>query len=303
MNKGEGKRKGTTKRKAKTTSTKKRSEPLSSSVSKEIVGLAMIGIGLLVMIGIFSTKSGLFGQLLRSIFVGGFGIGGYIIPIGAMILGIFYMQGRFDKLFRLLVYGGEFTLMLMVFFHLLSYGEDTTISLGSLTYGTQASWQNGGYIGALVGYALLKLIGIYGTYILLGVSYGIWMLLVTQFPIFSWLHEKLDDGVGQLKAHRLEAQRLKRIADETSSRRQRVEASYEEETSTTFIPVEQEERISQKPVGASESISYLEEEEVNIPFFDGTNYQEERTMPEISRENEYDITHTEHSSSKNVWIP
>ena len=226
MNKGEGKSKGTKKRKVQTT--KKRSKAVSSSVSKEIVGLALIGIGLLVMIGIFSSKAGLFGELLKNIFVGCFGIGGYIIPIGAMILGIFYMQGHMEKLFRLLVYGGWFIVMLIVFFHLLTYGDDTTIPLSSLAYIKQASWQNGGYVGALIGYGLLKLIGIYGSYILLGVFYGIWMLLVTQFPIFSWLHEKIGDGVDYLKAQRAEALRMKHLSPNSSHKAQK-QARYLEE--------------------------------------------------------------------------
>ena len=58
MNKGEGKKKGATKKKA---ATGKKTQTISSSVSKEIIGLAMIGMGLLVVIGIFSVKSGLFG--------------------------------------------------------------------------------------------------------------------------------------------------------------------------------------------------------------------------------------------------
>ncbi|MDO5567544.1 MAG: DNA translocase FtsK 4TM domain-containing protein, partial [Planctomycetia bacterium] len=196
MNKGEGKRKTGAKKRARKN---KKQVVLSPSVSKEIVGLSMMGIGLLVMIGIFSVKSGLFGQLLRKIFVGLFGIGGYIIPLGAIVLGVFYIQGRFDKVYRLLVYGLSFNLMLIIFFHLLTYGEDNTFSLLSFYYLDEASWQNGGYIGALLGTGLLKLLGVYGTYVLLIVSYGIWMLLLTQFPIFSWINEQAKYGVGTVK--------------------------------------------------------------------------------------------------------
>ncbi|MBE6022779.1 MAG: DNA translocase FtsK [Cellulosilyticum sp.] len=294
MNKGEGKRKST-KRKAKNTSTKKRSEPLSPSVSKEIVGLAMIGIGLLVIIGIFSTKSGLFGQFLRSIFIGGFGIGGYIIPVGAMVLGIFYMQGRLDKLFRLLVYGGEFTIMLMVFFHLLSYGDDTSISLGSLTYVAEASWQNGGYVGALIGYGLLKLIGIYGTYILLGILYGIWILLVTQFPIFSWLHEKFGDVMSQMKARYAEAKKVQHLAKKTSPKREKTNMIKQEVSEVDFVSIEQDETV---PLELMSPIQ--EEEEVNIPFFDGTSYKEERTIAQLNTNEEDDITHTSHPPTKKL---
>ncbi|MBQ1274714.1 MAG: DNA translocase FtsK [Cellulosilyticum sp.] len=297
MNKGEGKRKGTTKKKTKTS--KKRSDTLSTSVSKEIVGLAMIGIGLLIIIGIFSTKSGLFGQFLRSVFVGLFGVGGYILPIGAMVLGIFYMQGRFDRLFRLLAYGGSLVLMLMVFAHLLNYGDDTSISLGSLTYIEIASWQNGGYIGALIGYCLLKLVGIYGSYILLAVLYGIWMLLVTQFPIFSWLHEKLEEGMDQLKLQIEETRRMKHLVGEKSVKK----------TKAQKVEFKQLEDFQEKSMFVEEAIqedrgNETQEAAVSIPFFDGADYQEERTVHEVTDEvandTEYTITHTEIPSSKKI---
>ena len=274
MNKGEGKRKGTKKRK--TQPNKKRSESLSASVSKEIVGLAMIGIGLLVMIGIFSTKAGLFGQFLKSVFVGGFGVGGYMIPVGAMVLGIFYMQGHMEKLFRLLVYGASLIVMLIVFFHLLSYGDDTTIPLSSLAYVKQASWQNGGYVGALIGHGLLKLIGIYGTYILLGVCYGIWMLLVTQFPIFSWIHEKAGDGVEYLKAQRAEAIRLKHLSNNESQKIPKFKDCQES------IPQEVDGKFGDNYVGhLSKSQEHtVENQEMEIQFFDGSNYQEESSASE-----------------------
>lgn len=308
MNKGEGKRKGTTKKKTRTTA-RKRSEPLSPSVSKEIVGLAIMGIGLLVVIGIFSTKSGLFGQFLRRIFVGVFGIGGYLLPIGAIILGIFYMQGRYDKLFRSLVYGGSFILMLMVFLHLLSYSDDMTLSLGSLAYLDEASWQNGGYLGALLGYFLLKVVGLYGSYILLGVLYGIWMLLVTQFPIFSWLHGKVGDGMEQVKAHAKDAKRLKQMAPKKTSKRQQEademlqSLEFETEESTAVAP---SRLVEAAMMDVSEQAMEMAHDSASIPFFDGTTYHEESSCqeevigPEIIRDSETQITEAQKPSTKKI---
>ncbi len=63
MSKGEGKRKAATKKKTK--SVVKDISSLSPSVSKEIIGLSMIGIGLLVIIGIFSKDIHLFSVYKR----------------------------------------------------------------------------------------------------------------------------------------------------------------------------------------------------------------------------------------------
>ena len=254
MNKGEGKKKGVTRKKVRIA---KKSQTISPSVSKEIIGLAMMGIGLLVIIGIFSMKSGLFGQFLRQIFVGLFGIGGYILPIGAIILGIFYMQGRLDKVYRLLIYGFWFILMLVVFFHLLSYGDDTSLSLLSLTYLERASWQNGGYVGALIAELTLALLGLYGSYILLIVFYGIWLLLLTQFPIFSWINEQIGMYI---EAHK-------------HKKKLKVKPKKERQTK-----VAKQEAVPTLESGNSEMETQLHEViEEPIAFFDGTRptYEEE----------------------------
>ena len=265
MNKGEGKKKRATKKKSSPT---KKSQTISSSVSKEIVGLSMIGIGLLVIIGIFSVKSGLFGQLLRQVFVGAFGIGGYIIPIGAIIWGVYYMQGRFDKVYRLLIYGLSFILMLVVFFHLLSYGDDTSLSLLSLSYLERGSWQNGGYIGALIAKLILTLIGLYGSYILLAVLYGIWLLLLTQFPIFSWINEKLSKYI---ESHKLK-------------KKLKVKPNRERKIKTKAMAQEVQPALEQEHIEIESPIN--EVVETPIVFFGGTSqsYTDEE-VSQVNKEN------------------
>lgn len=264
MNKGVGKKKGATKKK---TPLNKKTQTISSSVSKEIVGLSMIGIGLLVIIGIFSVKSGLFGQLLRQVFVGLFGIGGYIIPLGAIILGVFYIQGRFDKIYRLLIYGLSFILMLVVFFHLLSYGDDISLSLLSLSYLEDASWQNGGYIGALIARFTLTLLGLYGSYILLIVLYGIWLLLVTQFPIFSWIHVQISSCI------------------ETQRHKRKIKVKPKRERKTKAIVQEVPPTLEQAHIETECSMHEITE--TPIAFFDGTiqTYENEEVLQEDKENN------------------
>lgn len=256
MSKGEGKRKVVTKKK--TRSKVKDISSLSPSVSKEITGLSMIGIGLLVIIGIFSKESGLFGQLLRIVFVGLLGIGGYVIPIGAIALGVFYIQGHFDKVYRLLIYGLSFNLMLITFFHLLSYGADTSISLLSLSYLDRASWQNGGYLGAIMGRSSLKLLGLYGSYILLVVLYGIWMLLLTQFPIFSWLNE-------QIKQLLCQAQHKKHRTPKPKKEKQPNLANFQ---NSNIIEMPQSNSMEMPDAKEDNQDSIA----IHIPFFDGTTH-------------------------------
>ena len=294
MNKGDGKKRGTVKKKAQKKTSHKQVQTVSPSVSKEIVGLSMIGIGLLVTIGIFSDKTGLFGQIIRLIFVGTFGIGGYIFPFGAMILGFYYIRGRFEQLFRGLVYGGWLIIMLMIFFHLLSYGDDQTISIASTTFFENASWHNGGYLGALISYGLLKLVGIYGSYILLGIAYGIWMLLVTQFPIFSWLHEKIEEGLVVLKAHHDEHKRMKKLNQQTIPPKKKASSPIEEDSSLTLS-----RPLTKDLIEENEGASCIEDT-IDIPFFDGSNYEEDQGQIAASNQTSYETEPKQFVAKKKI---
>lgn len=161
-----------------------------SPISKEIVGICMVGISLLILIGLFTSKSGLVGEVIRTVFIGLFGIGGYIIPVIVVGIGVFYIQGNMKRVVQTTIYSLNFLLILVTFFHVLCYTETTDIFLWSMYFIENAAWYNGGFIGATLGYLFLSLFGLYGTYVVLGVCSGVWLLIVTQFPIFSWIHEQ-----------------------------------------------------------------------------------------------------------------
>lgn len=269
MNKGKGKRKAV---KKKAVPSKKRVD-VTTSISKEIIGLLVVGLSLLVLIGIFSTQSGLFGQLLRWVFIGLLGIGGYILPLVAIVAGILYMRGNKAQTLRLTIFSLSLVLLIICFCHLLSYGDHMEISLLSLDYIVNASWRNGGYIGALLGYLLLRLVGIYGAYILLGVLYGIWLLVVTQFPIFTWLQDKMT---GYMKALH-QKKKLKKKG--------KVRIATKENDSVPLPPVVSfDETIpheEEAQTGASTVASFTEAE---IPFFDGNAYEEKPLYTPVQEE-------------------
>lgn len=227
MSKTTGKKKQMPLKNRKAAAGKQNASRQLSSVSKEIVGLSLMGTGLLVLIGVFTEKSGLFGSILRQLFVGLFGVGGYIIPISVIVIGVFYIQGDFKKVIRSSIFIGSFTLLLMVFFHTLRYGEDMSISLLSTGYIEEAHWSNGGYIGAALAYLFLKLLGIYGTYIVLGVLTSIWVLTLTDFPIFSWLYKQGENWAKEEGAKRIQARKQKQLVRE-EKRKQQLERPIEE---------------------------------------------------------------------------
>ena len=271
MSKKEGKGRYSTKKR--TTGERKRTvlKDTTPAISKEILGISLMGIGVLILIGIFSDKSGLFGSFLKQVFIGLFGVGGYIIPVATMIIGIFYIQGRFDRVVKLAVYLGSLLFMLIIFFHLLYYGEDKSLSLLSISYLEKASWQNGGYIGAVLSYLFLSLIGLYGTYVILTVLLGVWILVLTQFPVFSWINERF---VAYINAHKEKMKATK----ETNKKKTKASKKLSKPMSET--PSMQDEEVT---LIASEP-HRLDE----IPIYDSSVYSENTTRIEDTEETKED---------------
>lgn len=165
----------------------------------EIIGLCIVGIAILICVSLFTTQVGLVGDGIRSLLLGLFGVGGYMMPFIVALIGIHYIKGSFSGIMKTFYYTLPVCIILMVFMHVMTVDTHAGESLWSLYYLQNGSWHNGGWLGALLGTGILSLFGIYGTYVVLFISFGIWLLLVTKFPIFSWTQRHLKALLGSLK--------------------------------------------------------------------------------------------------------
>ncbi|MGL4736851.1 MAG: DNA translocase FtsK 4TM domain-containing protein [Cellulosilyticaceae bacterium] len=218
--------------------TKKKQSVKGETLVEEVVGIGAIGAALLMLASIlFTDQVGVVGVMIRYIFIGTFGIGGYILPFYIIFLGILYIKGEFQKIWISMTYMLPLMLMLMTLFHMIQYGNFKNFSLLSLTYFERAAWYNGGWLGAVLGYGSLTLFGSIGTYILLIVLLGIWVMVTTKFPALSLLggailtlSQRVSQFVKetqiQLKLGREEARAKKvkeRIAQKTKEKEQAFE--------------------------------------------------------------------------------
>ncbi len=222
----------------------KQAPPMRRYVFSDIVGISLIGLGLLMLASLFSDKVGLIGEGIRLLSVGTLGFGGYIMPVYMTYVGILYMKDDEAHLISSLKHIIPLVLVIMVFFHLLCYGEQTNISLLSLHYFDVAAVYNGGWLGAAAAYMLLKVLGLWGSYILLGVGLGIWLLVVTQFPLFSWIQEQCATGLGQFRDY--------------------VQESYKHRNQMPKAPKRPKK---ERPVKTPSTDFYKEEEEEHPPIF------------------------------------
>lgn len=167
----------------------------------EIVGVCLIGLGLLIVMSLLTKQVGIVGEGIRTLFLGLFGIGGYFIALYSLAVGILYMRGDFKKLINVTKYTIPFIGIAMCGFHFIAFFNNQGPSLWGVDYIKVGSWQNGGWFGALLGEMMDMLFGKYGSIIVWVVISGIWLLVVTQFPVFSWLQAKLGKKIMNLQQY------------------------------------------------------------------------------------------------------
>lgn len=243
-------KKNTTKNKStknkKTQTRSKKTSKMGVDLISEMIGISMIGISLLILVSLFTDQAGLVGTGIKTLFVGCFGMAGYLLPFAIIIIGYYYLKNAINELYRFLAYSIPFLLILMSFGHLLIFGKDEFFTLWRLDFFKEPSFLNGGVIGALVGELLLTLLGLYGSYIILVVLAGIWILAVTKFPIFAWLSdigirflEHLKEAFAQFNSQRKEkVHRPKKLEVESINQEKLIARELLEEVAVTSEQVE-----------------------------------------------------------------
>lgn len=243
-------KKNTTKNKStknkKTQTRSKKTSKIGVDLISEMIGISMIGISLLILVSLFTDQAGLVGTGIKTLFVGCFGMAGYLLPFAIIIVGYYYLKNAINELYRFLAYSIPFLLILMSFGHLLMFGKDEFFTLWRLDFFKEPSFLNGGLIGALVGELLLTLLGLYGSYIILVVLAGIWILAVTRFPIFAWLSdigirflEHLKEAFTQFNSQRKEkVHRPKKLEVESINQEKLIARELLEEVAVTSEQVE-----------------------------------------------------------------
>ena len=244
MKKNTTKNKSTKNKKIQTRS--KKTSKMGVDLISEMIGISMIGISLLILVSLFTDQAGLVGTGIKTLFVGCFGMAGYLLPFAIIIIGYYYLKNAINELYRFLAYSIPFLLILMSFGHLLIFGKDEFFTLWRLDFFKEPSFLNGGLIGALVGELLLTLLGLYGSYIILVVLAGIWILAVTKFPIFAWLSdigirflEHLKEAFAQFNSQRKEkVHRPKKLEVESINQEKLIARELLEEVAVTSEQVE-----------------------------------------------------------------
>jgi S-DNA-T family DNA segregation ATPase FtsK/SpoIIIE len=171
----------------------------TNPIFQEVIGFSIVGVGLIIIASVFTDKVGLIGRWIQMLLLGVLGIGGYMLPFIAVVVGVCCMRRDVKSIKKALEWLVPPMILLMILFHVMSYGESLHTPLMSMDYFGNGNMKNGGVIGAVLAYGLLALLGIYGTYIFLLIGSAIWLVLMTNFPLFSVLQDELHTLGKQIK--------------------------------------------------------------------------------------------------------
>ena len=141
------------------------------SMQNEIIGVCIIALSLLAGLSLYTSQGGVVGKVFRKILLGIFGISSYSIPLIIFVLGIALLQKNMKSIHEYKI------LVILLFFdistlaHIISYGKilksNFSFPIIDFSYYHGAQWHSGGFLGSLIGNILLRLVGLYGSYIVL----------------------------------------------------------------------------------------------------------------------------------------
>ncbi|SHJ29807.1 FtsK/SpoIIIE family DNA translocase [Lutispora thermophila] len=159
----------------------------------DVLGVISILLAIYLYICIFEKDSGLIGKYVNKILFGIFGMGSYLFPIIIFVLGIavFYLKDRIKINIRFYSFCLAFiTLLVLLFVINRSIFQESNLDyietvIASYELGAQKI--GGGIIGAILGYIMIKVFGIAGTYAFIAGLFFISLMMFTGITVASFL--------------------------------------------------------------------------------------------------------------------
>lgn len=193
--------KKTTAKKPSAKRTTKAEEEKKKVLQGEVLSIVLIGLSLIMLICVLSSKSmGTFGELVSGFLIHSFGMGAAMLPI---VFLVFSVQTLFSKQksnfkIKLLLFIGFFIVFISLA-HIMTLKEltDNTISYYIRYYYEHSSLSNGGIVGAITGGVLHSIIGSIGSYIVLITALIVLLILATGKSFVGFINYIGDviDGV------------------------------------------------------------------------------------------------------------
>lgn len=159
-------------------------------IQYDIFGILLIVLSIYFYISLLSESSGVIGTGIKSVLLGILGLGAYVFPIMTLILGIAFVYMKSDlklnqKYFAFII----FTVAMLTILYIVNINQydvlvDPTFNdYITLSYENGKINQGGGALGAIIGFAEVKLFGVIGSIVL---NIGLFIIAILIFTETSF---------------------------------------------------------------------------------------------------------------------
>jgi DNA segregation ATPase FtsK/SpoIIIE, S-DNA-T family len=195
---------------------------LKDELKYEIVGIGLVGLAVLFLVSILTTKAGIVGILTLRFLKSITGEGRYFIPVLVGALGLVYMWHRKKIRFTFRYYGYLVLYLVVLTLLHMSFPEVNSLRAGYDGFG-------GGVIGGVLAYILQKAFGIIGTYIILASVSLITIIVITNISLNNVTKELALKTKDIVKSSKSELQDLIFKKDNENKRGTKAICSYQQE--------------------------------------------------------------------------
>ncbi|SHI00182.1 DNA translocase FtsK [Sporanaerobacter acetigenes] len=161
-----------------------KSKKKKKSFDREIVGIIIISFGILLLLSLFTNKTGVVGNFLKDALLLLMGFGGYIFPLIILAIGLLLVLNKLDmeddkkSIFLIVIF-----ICFITIIDIKDIKVDLFKSKMELVFEYSQLGHGGGIVGGLLGYAFFKLFGSLGSYIILSIISFIFFLLLTEIRL------------------------------------------------------------------------------------------------------------------------
>ena len=203
---------GRTSQKAKTPPARPRTR--DHTLRPEILSIACIAVGLLLMLSLYTASGGVFGAFIQDFLTGLFGFGAYFMPMIVVGASLFVLLGAEKRIAPLKIVMSLLLFWCVIaFVHIVNLPKDAVAVADAIEYIKEAyitgGASNGGLFGAMLGDLLGKVFG-GGKYIVL-VTLGIVSLIILTGRSLIGLVLRIGDWIEERRA--LAAERREQMAE------------------------------------------------------------------------------------------
>jgi S-DNA-T family DNA segregation ATPase FtsK/SpoIIIE len=170
----------------------RKSKNLKHNENKDIKGIIFVTVGVLMLLSVFSSSSGILGKLVKKILVSVLGLGAYIFPFIVIFIGTCYIIKKKCINFNVKFYGIIlFILNTLLFIQMLiidSYYINGNIIEGIVKLYNADNVFHGGIISYLIDIPLYKLLGKIGSYVIFISVYIVSFVLICKLSLYDLIN-------------------------------------------------------------------------------------------------------------------